>query len=283
MSDKDEKIVEETGAEARADVVAEAAAESAADGAGEAKVDAAAESTVDSAGEKKPEKKKGGLLKIIIVIIVIVAVFLTAHFTGLLEYLDLENIAAVREEIQAYGFIVYPIFLVVYILVAVFMIPAFFFTILAGAAFGPIWGPILSLVGATIGATVAFIIARYVARGMIVDRFGDSPLFKKIDNGLRENGVSFLILTRLVPIFPYNVQNYIYGLTPIKLVTFSFVSLITMAPGAVLYSLLADRILAEGLSPILAVYFAGAGVILFLVSLIPKYIAKKKGIKLKDD
>ena len=35
-------------------------------------------------------------------------------------------------------------------------------------------------------------------------------------NGFKENGSSFLILTRLVPIFPFNLQNYAYGLTSIK-------------------------------------------------------------------
>jgi uncharacterized membrane protein YdjX (TVP38/TMEM64 family) len=90
-----------------------------------------------------------------------------------------------------------------------------------------------------------------------------------------------------VPVFPYNVQNYIYGLTPIKLGTFTLVSLITMAPGAIIYAgmagLMRDSLMAgEGFDPMLIVYLAAAGVVLFLVSLIPKYIAKKKGIKLED-
>ena len=230
-----------------------------------------------------PEKKKGGLLKIIIVIAVIVAVVLVAHFTGITEYLQLENVHQVQEWIGSFGIIGYLIFILLYIAVAVFMLPAFFFTILAGAAFGPILGGILALLGATIGASIAFVVARYVARDTMVSRFGGSPLFKKIDKGLEENGVSFLILTRLVPVFPYNVQNYIYGLTPIKLGTFSLVSLICMAPGAFIYAFMAGIIIEEGITPMLMLYFAGAGLILFLVSLIPKYIAKKKGIKLNDD
>jgi uncharacterized membrane protein YdjX (TVP38/TMEM64 family) len=188
----------------------------------------------------------------------------------------------VQEWIDGFGFIGYLIFMVLYILVAVFMLPAFFFTILAGAAFGPVLGGILALVGATIGATAAFVVARYVARDTIVSKFENNPLFKKIDDGLKQNGVSFLILTRLVPIFPYNVQNYIYGLTPIKVVTFALVSFITMAPGAFIYAYMAGAILRGDSIPWLAAQLAIAGVILFLVSLIPKYIAKKKGIKIKD-
>jgi uncharacterized membrane protein YdjX (TVP38/TMEM64 family) len=235
------------------------------------------------------KKGKGGLIKIIIVVLIIGAVFAIAHFTGLLERLALtpENIVAMEEFFDGFGLLAYLIFIGIYILVAVFMLPAFFFTIIAGLAFGAVAGAATALVGSTLGAAVAFIVARYVARDTIVNRFGKSPLFRKIDDGLKANGVSFLILTRLVPVFPYNVQNYIYGLTPIKLGTFTIVSFITMAPGAIIYAgmagLMRESLMAgEGFDPMLLVYLAAAGVILFLVSLIPKYIAKKKGIKLED-
>ena len=219
-------------------------------------------------------------MKIIIAVAVIATVAITAHFTGLTEYMQLENVHAAQEWIEGFGFVGYIIFIALFVLVAVFMLPAFFFTILAGAAFGPVLGSILALIGATIGAGVAFIVARYVARDTIVNKFENNPFFKKIDDGLRENGVSFLILTRLVPLFPYNVQNYVYGLTPIKLSTFVLVSLICMAPGAFVYAFMAGIVIEHGITPMLFVYFAGAGIILFLVSLIPKYIAKKKGIKI---
>jgi uncharacterized membrane protein YdjX (TVP38/TMEM64 family) len=141
-------------------------------------------------------------------------------------------------------------------------------------------GGILALVGATIGASAAFIVAKYIARDAIVNKFQDNAIFKKIEVGVKENGVSFLILTRLVPLFPYNVQNYAYGITSINLPTFAGVSFITMAPGAFIYAYMAGEIVAHGFSIKLLVQFAIAGVILFLVSLIPKYIAKKKGINL---
>jgi len=244
----------------------------------------------EAAIDKEPEKKKGGgIIKIIIVVLVLAAVFLVAYFTGVIEYLNINNVVEVRDTIQEFGVPGYLIFIVVYVVAAVFMLPAFIFTVAAGAAFGPVMGGILALVAATVGAMIAFIVARYVARDSIVNRFGSSPLFKKIDDGLRDNGVSFLILTRLVPIFPYNVQNYIYGLTPINLMTFVIVSFITMAPGAFIYAYMAGEIVdqvtaGEGVQyGSLFIQFIIAGVVLFLVSLIPKYIAKKKGIKLKDD
>jgi len=270
MSDSEEKKVDES-VEVDSDeaVVVEAEAE--------------AEANTEAGADKKPAKKKGGLIKIIIAVVVIAAVVVVAYLTGLVEYLSLDNVGVMQDWIDGFGFLGYIIFVLLYIVAAVFMLPGSVLTIVAGLAFGPWLGAALALIGATIGATVAFIVARYVARDSIVGKFGNSPLFRKIDDGLKQNGVSFLILTRLVPAFPYNVQNYIYGLTPIKLLTYMLVSLITMAPGACIYAILAGQIAENGFTLDLMLYFAGAGIILFLVSLIPKYIAKKKGIKIKDD
>jgi len=226
------------------------------------------------------EKKKGGFGKIIIIVVAIAAVFFIANRLGWTE--RLKDIPAMQAWFQSLGIVGYAVFVLLYILVAVFMLPASVFTIIAGITFGSVIGAILALVGATIGATIAFIIARYFARDAIVNKFKDNAIFAKIENGVKQNGVSFLILTRLVPIFPYNVQNYAYGITPIRLLTFSGVSFITMAPGAFIYAYMAGEIVANGFSIKLMIEFAVAGIILFLVSLIPKYIAKKKGINLNE-
>ena len=225
-----------------------------------------------------PAKKKGGLVKIIVAVLVIAVVVFIANRFGWTE--KLQDVRAMQVWFRELGILGWGVFIVLFIAVAVFMIPGSVLTIIGGIAFGSVLGGVLSLIGATLGASVAFIVARYVARDAIVGKFQNNPIFSKIENGVKENGTSFLILTRLVPVFPYNVQNYIYGLTPIKLGTFFFVSLITMAPGAFIFAYMAGKIVEEGFSVWLLVQFAAAGVILFLVSLIPKYIAKKRGIKL---
>ena len=221
-------------------------------------------------------KKKGGWGKIILIVALIAAVFIVANQMGWTE--KLKDVKAMQAWFQSLGFIGYGVFIALFVVVAVFMLPASAFTITAGITFGSIIGGILSLVGATIGAAAAFIVARYVARGAIVSKFQNNAVFKKIEDGVRQNGLSFLILTRLVPIFPYNVQNYAYGITSINLLTFTAVSFVTMAPGAFIYAYMAGEIVANGLSVKLLLEFTAAGVILFFVSLVPKYIAKKKGI-----
>jgi len=226
------------------------------------------------------KKKGGGLVKILIAVAVIAVVFFLANHFGLTGMLT--DVPAMQAWFQGLGMVGYLVFILIYILVAVFMLPAFAITLVAGVTFGPIIGAILALLGATAGAMVAFLVARFIARDSIVNKFGDSPIFKKIEKGFAENGTSFLILTRLVPVFPYNLQNYVYGITAISFATFSLVSLVTMAPGAFIYAFMAGQIVTEGPSVMLMVQFAAAGALLFLVSLIPKYIAKKKGINLND-
>lgn len=222
---------------------------------------------------------KASPIRLMLALAAIVVVVLLAGRFGLIDRLrDIEGLRLWFQELGAIGYLVY-VFL--YILVAVFMLPASAVTIAAGITFGSVVGGVLALISATIGACVAFLLARYAARDMIVAKFGNNPLFKRIENGVQENGTSFLILTRLVPVFPYNIQNYAYGLTSISLPTFALVSLITMAPGAFIYAYMAGEIVTQGVSAGLLVQFAAAGLILFGVSLIPKYIAKKQGISIK--
>ncbi len=120
----------------------------------------------------------------------------------------------------------------------VFLLPGSAFTIVAGIVFGPIKGGVLALFSATLGAVAAFIVARFLLRNTIMKKFGDNPIFKKIDDGVAANGTS-LILTRLVPVFPFSLQNYAYGLTSLNLGTYALVSLLTMAPGAFIFAYMA--------------------------------------------
>lgn len=220
------------------------------------------------------------ILKFGLIALALVAAFFVIKQTGMLEIIT--DIERLQTWIASFGVMGYFVFVLAYVCACVFMLPGSAFTIVAGIVFGPVQGGILALVAATIGATAAFIIARFLLRQMIMNKLGQNPIFKKIDEGVAQNGTSFLILTRLVPIFPFSLQNYAYGLTAIPLSTFALVSLITMAPGAFIFAYMAGDIATNGVSAILLVKFAVAGLILFGISLIPKYIAKKKGINMEE-
>lgn len=219
-------------------------------------------------------------IKAPLIIVILAAVFYGVYASGLVDILkDFDKFRAFIEDAGTLGYIIY---ILLFIIVAVFSLPASVLTIGGGIVFGPILGALLALVGATVGAIVAFLVARYLARDFIVGKFGGNAIFKKIEAGVEKNGKDFLILTRLVPVFPYNIQNYAYGVTNIKLGTYSIITLITMGPGAFVYAYMAGDIAANGISTQFFIKLIAAGVILFGVSQLPKIFAKKKGISMDD-
>ncbi|ENM5880530.1 TVP38/TMEM64 family protein [Vibrio metoecus] len=219
-------------------------------------------------------------LKLAILAAVIGLILFAAKQTGILEIIT--DIKSLQNWIAGFGFWGYFVFVATFVFACVFLLPGSAFTIVAGIVFGPIKGGILALFSATLGAVAAFVVARFLLRNTIMKKFGDNPIFKKIDDGVAQNGTSFLILTRLVPVFPFSLQNYAYGLTSLNLGTYTIVSLLTMAPGAFIFAYMAGDIATNGVSAMLLVKFAAAGLVLFGMSLIPKYIAKKKGINMAD-
>ena len=218
--------------------------------------------------------------KSILILAVLAVLFYVFYASGLFELL--KDFDKFREYIEGAGVIGYIIYIVLYIIVAVFFIPASVLTIAGGIVFGPILGAILSLIGATIGAVVSFLISRYIARDFIVEKFGNNTIFKKIEKGVEKNGKDFLILTRLVPVFPYNIQNYAYGITSINIGSYGIISLITMAPGSFVYAYMAGEIADNGITTSFFIKLIIAGIILFGASQIPKIFAKKKGISIDE-
>lgn len=185
-----------------------------------------------------------------------------------------------RQFFNDLGFWGYLVFIAVSVLVSVFLLPGQFLAVIAGITYGWLLGGVITSIGATIGSSVTFVIGKHLARDYVVSRFGHNPLFEKIEKGVAENGINFLILTRLVPVFPYAIQSYAYALTPMKIGIFTIISFITMLPASFIYAYMASEIAASGFSLKLMIEFAVAGVILFMISFIPKRVARKKNISL---
>jgi len=130
------------------------------------------------------------------------------------------------------------VFIGVYTIAPALFLPGSVLTLAGGALFGPFTGTLFSLTGATIGATVAFLIARYLAADWVERRV--SGRLQEIKEGVEREGWRFVAFVRLVPLFPFNVLNYVLGLTRLSVQTFAITSFITMAPGALAYAYLGD-------------------------------------------
>ncbi|MCH8053007.1 MAG: VTT domain-containing protein [Planctomycetes bacterium] len=123
----------------------------------------------------------------------------------------------------------------VYILATVLLLPASALTLAAGAVFGLGTGTVTVSVASTIGAGLAFLIARYFAREKMAAFARRNPKFNAVDRAIGEGGWKIVALLRLSPAVPFNVQNYLYGVTSIRFWTCFLTSWIAMLPGTFMY------------------------------------------------
>lgn len=125
-------------------------------------------------------------------------------------------------------------FIAIYNLATVLFLPGSLLTLGGGAIFGLVQGSIYVFVAATLGATFAFLIGRYLARDAIAKKIDGNQKFKAIDEAIAKEGLKIVFLTRLSPIFPFNLLNYALGLTSVSLKDYVLGS-IGMLPGTILY------------------------------------------------
>ena len=176
-----------------------------------------------------------GKLAVLVVIVALVAAF---FIFDLKQYVSIEYFQAKRAVIEAY-FAANPIqtglvFFAVYVAVTGLSLPgAAILTLVAGAIFGLLWGVVIVSFASTLGATLAFLASRYLLRDWVQAKFGDK--LKPINEGVAREGAFYLFALRLVPAFPFFVINLVMGLTPIKTLTFYWVSQLGMFAGTIAY------------------------------------------------
>ena len=127
------------------------------------------------------------------------------------------------------------IFIALYVLACIFFIPGSMLTLGAGVVFGVTKGSIIVSIASTLGATAAFIAGRYLARDWIGGKIAGNAKFKAIDDAIGREGWRIVGLTRLSPIFPFNLLNYAFGVTRISLGQYVLASWIGMMPGTMMY------------------------------------------------
>lgn len=125
-------------------------------------------------------------------------------------------------------------FIGIYIIATVAFFPGSILTLGAGVIFGVVAGSLYVFLGATIGATIAFLVGRYLARGWVAKRIEGNLKFRAIDSAVGREGFKIVLLTRLSPVFPFNLLNYAYGLTDVSLKDY-FLASIGMIPGTIMY------------------------------------------------
>jgi uncharacterized membrane protein YdjX (TVP38/TMEM64 family) len=168
------------------------------------------------------------------------ALILAVRASGLGEMLSLETLRVHRGALVAWvgehRLLAALAFVAVYAGATAFSVPgAVFLTLSGGFLFGAGLGTLLTVIGATIGATLVFLFARSLFGDNAIDRFG--PQARKLADGIRRNAASYLLVLRLVPIFPFFLINLVPAFVGVRLSTYVLTTFFGIIPGTAVFSL----------------------------------------------
>jgi uncharacterized membrane protein YdjX (TVP38/TMEM64 family) len=220
-----------------------------------------------------------------IILIILIALGITLFYLfDLGRYLTLANLKANRDNLLLYYShhkLLFTVgFIGIYALQTTLSLPgAAILTLAGGAVFGAGLGTVWVNIGATTGAIFAFLLARTLLRDWVKSRFGSK--MEALDKGITENGMSYLLFLRLVPIFPFFLVNLACGVTGLKMSTYILGTMIGILPGSFVYanagaSLAAINSLREVASPRVLIAFALLG-LFALIPAIYRIVAGRKG------
>lgn len=158
---------------------------------------------------------------------------------GLHRYVNFATLAAHRaaltEWVAAHELTAPVAFILAYVMVAAFSLPgAALVSITGGFLFGIVLGASYAVIGATIGATILFVAARTAFADLLRAKAGSA--IARMEKGFRHNALSYLLVLRLVPLFPFFVVNLVPAFLGVTLRTFVIATFFGIMPGAVVYA-----------------------------------------------
>ena len=170
----------------------------------------------------------------------------------------------------------YPLSIFLYLIFAIIgssilALPGITFAVVASGLFGPWAGSIYCLVAVTIGAVLSFLLSRHLLKDSIEELIKKNERLHNIIFQMDpEKEMLILMITRLLPIFPFNLQNFAYGITNIPIVKYTIGTFIFMIPGIITFSMVTEGIMVREnrdsmfFSVLLAIIFMAAiGVYLY--------------------
>lgn len=178
--------------------------------------------------------------KLIVFCLIIAALFVLNQHFGWSDYLsNTDNLKFLSEMINEHFVSAALIYIGLTVIACVVLaLPGVTFAILAAIIFGPWWGTLFCLFATTLGAIIAFVVGRFFLKDSIKPMVEKSALLKRLlFDEADKSDIVLLAITRLVPLFPYNIQNFAYGITDISLAHYSLYTFIFMIPGVALYTI----------------------------------------------
>ena len=181
-------------------------------------------------GTQRQPKASFGHGRLLLLALAIVALIVIS------QVVDVQGILGnAMDNVKSLGWLGYLVFAALYIAATVLFLAPTILTLGAGAVYGVVAGTVLVSVSSMLGACTAFLLGRYLAREAIAAKVEGNAKFKAIDDAVRKQGWKIVGLTRLSPLFPFSLLNYMYGLTSVSFRHYFFASWIGMLPGTVMY------------------------------------------------
>lgn len=172
----------------------------------------------------------GGRTRVVVIAVAVAALLLLAYLLDARAWL-----ASALEWIRGLGPWGPVAFCVLYVVACVLLLPGSVLSLGAGVVFGLATGIVVVSVSATLGATAAFLVGRYLARDWVERTIAAAPRFQAIDAAVAREGWKIVGLLRLSPVVPFNLLNYAFGVTRVRLRDYVLASWVGMLPGVVLY------------------------------------------------
>ncbi len=126
------------------------------------------------------------------------------------------------------------IFVPLYALWVTLLLPGVWASMLAGVLYGTWMGTLLVFIGASLGAEVAFLLGRTFLREWTRKRMAAVPKLQIIEKAVSREGLKLVLLTRLSPIFPFSLLNFVYGLSQVSIRDYT-IGLLGILPGTVFF------------------------------------------------
>ena len=214
-------------------------------------------------------------IKTIIFAAIIILILVLNHYFGWSDYLsDTDNLMFLKKTVEENFLWALCIYIVLTIIGCVVLaLPGITFAVAAGILFGPFMGIFACLIATTLGAMLAFLVGRFFLKESVKPMLEKNKLLKRLlfsEDG--KSDIIVLMITRMVPVFPYNLQNFAYGITDIGFWKYSVFTFIFMLPGVSFFTIGSAGITAEGDK---WKYFLTAGVLAVTVTAAGLLIQKK--------
>jgi len=223
--------------------------------------------------DKESAPSKPSVIRPLVFLALLGAIIFTVRYFQLDQYLEKERL---RQVVAGYGTLGPVIYTLIWVAAPPLFLPGLPIGLAGGILFGPFWGVVYTIFGATIGATLAFLVARYLARDWVAAKLTGSKL-ATLDEKVGQHGWKIVALTRLVPLFPYNLLNYAFGLTRISLMAYVASTFIFMLPMTIAIIYFSANILDLLQGRVTKELVIGIILVILVTTLIPRLYKKFRG------